>query len=167
MAKSTILVAAPRKRAWNEHEPGGEIALLSRGRLHPANPAYGMPAGEVCIVEGQGVKGDPGGQHTPWEVYPYPEVERAIRAGRLKQVGKNEDTSELQLGDDDLQGLDLNARAVAGLIERRVSGVEDLADKLASVADPIDWLTKTEGIGKVTANDLIEQLQARGLLEVV
>lgn len=161
--KQAVRVAAPRKHPWTPLDPSSPVVIWQLGRLHPENPAYKMPAGEICICEGQGVKGDPGGQEEGWMVHPYPQIVALIREGRLVEVKPREDTSTLALSDDDLRSLEMSERAVKGLEARTVEGVADLADRLRSAHDPIEWLSSISGIGKATAHDLIEQLQARGL----
>ena len=158
----TMKVAAPRQQAWSDYEKSSRIVVAHVGRQHPANAAYHSPEGEVCICEGQGVKGDPGGQHEPWVVFPYPEIVALIREGRLVEVRPGADTGTLRIGKDDLASLELSPRARKGLTDRRVLGVTDLAAKLRDVPDPVAWLTSVDGIGEATARDLLEQLEARG-----
>lgn len=169
MAKKLIKVAAPRKTPWNPADPQSLIVCMSRGRLHPENPAHKMPPGEICICEGEGVKGDPSSDSNPkvaepWVVHPYPDIIAKLREGVLVEV-EDAETADLQMDEDSLNTLSLGPRAVKGLIERRVEGVSDLADKLARADDPIGWLEGVKGIGKATAIDLLDQLEARGFLE--
>lgn len=163
MAKKATRVAAPRQSAWDPLDPSSRIVIWQRGRLHPENPTYHGPVGEICICEGQGIKGDPGGQEEPWLVHPYPSIVALIREGRLVEVAAREDTSKHAIGDDDLRSLDLTTRAVKGLEGRNVEGVADLAVKVAASTDPLAWLSSIAGITETTARDLLEQLQARGL----
>lgn len=163
MAKKPISVAAPRKERYDEYDKANRIVVWDVDRRHPENPAYRSPAGEVCICEGQGVKGDPGKQEAPWLVYPSAKITALISAGRLVEVRQGDDTRELRLKEDDLRTLDIGARAVKALEHRHVEGVADLASKVREVPDPIEWLSSIQGIGARSAADILAQLEARGL----
>lgn len=163
MSKQSMTVAAPRREKWDPQDPSSRIVLYHTGRLHPANPFYHTGVGEVCICEGQGVKGDPGKQETPWMVHPYPEIIALIREGRLVEVRAKDDTRELQLSQDDLHSMDLSARAIKGLTARHVESVTDLAEKVKAAPDPKGFLASVQGVGPAAADDILEQLEARGL----
>ena len=163
-----MFVAAPRRGAWDPMDPSSPVVIWHIGRLHPANEAHKAPEFEICICEGDGVDGDPASEKNPlvakpWEVYPYPKITALIREGRLVEVGQGQATADLAIDDDDLRSLDLDVRAIEALEERAVTGVGDLAEKLSRADDPVGWLLSLAYVGESRAEDILEQLQARGL----
>ena len=175
MAGSTILVAAPRRHAFDPLDPGSRIVFSEWDRRHPANDAYASPVSEVCICEGDGVRGDPARANNPrgnppWEVYPTPAVTGKVTAGELVVVRKGEDTSDLALSDNDLASLSsLTDRQVSGLTRRGFETVEDLADKIGRSDDPLAMLQGQRGkagsMSEGVARNLLNELVARGAIE--
>lgn len=170
MQDDTILVAAPRKKAFNPRDPQSPIVFSEVDMRHPANPDYASPAGEVCICAGEGVTGDPGRANNPrgnppWEVFPTPEVAGALRSGKLVEIrrGEEDDTSDLALSENDLGTLTtLTERQVEALQKKGITGVNDLADRVTRSDDPVDYLVKTKAVGKGVALDLLNELVALG-----
>jgi len=175
MSDGTIFVAAPRKHPFDHLDPGSRLVFSEWDRRHPANPAYASPAAEVCISEGDGVAGDPARANNPrgnppWEVWPTPAVVGKITSGDLVRVEKGEDTSDLQLDDNQLASLNsLTDRQVAGLTKRGFETVEDLADKIGRSDDPLAMLQGQRGkagsMSEGVARDLLNELVARGAIE--
>lgn len=173
--QQTILVAAPRRTRWDPLDPASPIVFMDYDRRHPANAAYKSPPAELCICEGDGVEGDPARANNPrgnppWEVYPTAHVAGAIREGKLVEVRKGEDTSDLQLSDDDLASLtSLTARQIEGLRRRGFESVDDLVAKIDRSDDALALLQGQRGkagsMSEATAQDLMNELIGRGLLE--
>lgn len=165
MSTKLILVAAPRRRRFDKLNPQSLIVFFDRDRRHPENGAYAMPAGEVCIEEGHGVKGDPAGKEQPWRLYANPRVVAALREGKLVEVEGGEDTTDLGLTEDDLGSLtSLQPAQVAALRKAGFEDVAGLAAELSTAGNQLDALTKIKGIGAATARAVLEELQARGLI---
>lgn len=163
MTQPVLTVAAPRREKWDDADPSSRIVLMQRSRLHPANPDHGMPAGEICICEGEGVAGDPGKVHKPWLVGPTPEINGLLRDGRLVEVKAGMDTADLAMPDDDLAQLDcMNKRIRHGLERKGILDIPMLASALAGKDVPEDWLKTVEGIGPAVASDILAELRARG-----
>ncbi len=165
MAAKKILVAAPRRMRYDPLNPQSRIVFFDRDRRHPANKAYSMPAGEVCIDEGHGVKGDPAKKEAPWELYANARVVAALRSGVLVEVEPQEDTSDLGLTEDDLGSLVcLAPPQTAALRAAGYEGVTDLVAELEKGGNKLEVLTKVKGVGKATALAILEELQARDLI---
>lgn len=165
MGYPVLKVAAPRKEAWDTADPSSRIVLCQKSRMHPENPDYGMPAGEIAISEGEGVEGDPGKRPAPWLVGPTPEINALLRAGRLVEVKANTDTTELQLKPEDLANIDGLGTRIRNQLERRgVTDVPTLVKTLSTKDAPEDWLASLPGVTKTTAADIVAQLHARGEL---
>ena len=165
MAVKKILVAAPRRMRYDPLNPQSRIVFFDRDRRHPANKAYSMPAGEVCIVEGHGVKGDPAKKEAPWELYANARVVAALRSGVLVEVEPQEDTSDLGLTAGDLGSfVSLLPPQAAALRAAGFENVDDLVGELEKGGNKLEVLTKVKGIGKATAVALLEELQSRDLI---
>lgn len=166
MPLKTIFVVAPRKQRYDPANPQSLIVAHNRDSRHPANRAYDQIAGEICIDEGHGVKGDPAGKETPWEVYPNSYISGKVTAGKLVIVeSRADDTSDLALSDDDLGSLaSLTPMQVAALKSAGFEDVADLAAELDKGGNRQDALTKIKGIGKATAIALLQELQSRDLI---
>lgn len=97
-----INVIAPRSHRYDLQDPGSKIVFRDYDPRHPANEAYNMPAGEVCIEEGHGVEGDPAGKETPWRIALTPYVQGALSSGRLRLVAPGQDTAGGNLAENAL-----------------------------------------------------------------
>lgn len=165
MAAKHILVAAPRRARYDVTNPQSPIVFFDRDRRHPENPAYSMPAGEVCIDQGHGVKGDPAGKDKPWKLYANPRVVAALRSGVLVEVEPQEDTSDLGLTEGDLGSLlSLQPPQAAALRAAGFESIDDLVGELEKGGSKLEVLTKVKGIGKATAVAILEELQSRDLI---
>lgn len=165
MAPKHILVAAPRRTRYDQLNPQSSIVFFDRDRRHPENSSYSMPAGEVCIDEGHGVKGDAAGKTAPWMLYPNQRVVAALRAGTLVEIEQNDDTSDLGLTEGSLGSLvSLLPAQVAALKAAGFEGVADLVSELEKGGNKLEVLTKVRGIGRATAQALLEELQGQGLI---
>jgi hypothetical protein len=171
----TILVAAPRKNRFDALDPGSLIVLSEYDRRHPANEAYSQPPAEICICEGDGVKGDPARAKSPkgnppWRVWPTNAVSGKIAAGQLVRVEEGEDTSDLQLSANDLASLtSLTPRQVQGLVKRGFETVDDLAEKIGRSDDAVTMLQGQKGksgsMSEGKAKELLNELISLGVIE--
>lgn len=163
-----ILVAAPRRTRFDPLDPSSPIVFRDFDYRHPANHAYALPAGEVCIEEGHGVEGDPARANNPRgnppiEVYPTSAVAGALREGLLVEVRPKQSTADLAMSEDDLASLrSLTPALVKALTAARFEGVSDLAEKLGRAENPVAVLTSVKGIGDAKAADILNELEARG-----
>lgn len=167
-----IKIAAPRTEPYDVNDPQSRIAFAERDRRHPANEAFALPAGELVLSQGDGVDGDPARANNPngnppLTAYPTPAVVAAIREGKLIEVRSAKDLEPAKLSESDLGSLtSLTPRQIKAIkTGLRVENVEHLADKVASSPNPSETLTGIAGIGPATARDLLNELEARDLIE--
>jgi len=167
-----IHVAAVRRTRWDELDPQSPIVLVEEDYRHPANPAYAMPAGEICIDEGHGVATDlarannPAGS-PPWCVYPTPAVQAAIAAGKLVKVEPKQDTADLAMTDDAIASLRALDGRQAAALAKRFTDIPELVERIAGADDPLALLTATRGINEIVARQILDDLEARGLIATV
>lgn len=171
--KRTIFVVAPRRTRYDELNPQSAVVLMENDRRHPANAAYGKPAGQIDIEEGHGVKGDPArakspGGSPPWEVYPTEAVMTALGKRVLIEVEAREDTSDLGMSDDDVGSLEsLTTRQIDALRKAGIERVSDLVERIEGADNPLDSLTAIKGVGQPTAEAIRVELVGRGLIDDV
>lgn len=169
--KRTIFVAAPRRTRWDPLNPESVGVLREDDRRHPANDAYKKPVGQIDIEEGHGVAGDPArakspGGNPPWEVYPTEKVMTALGQRKLIQVTPQEDTSDLNMSDDDVGSLEsLTARQIDALRKAGIESVSGLVERVETADNPMAYLTGIKGVGKPTAEAIRIELVGRGLID--
>lgn len=116
-----------------------KIVCHDKHPLHPANPGFGWPKGEVVIAEGDGMAGRRHGDNpdgTPGREFPVGvevfDGSRAIIAalakGTLKRLADEADVPDVNKPDENaLESLGLTAKQIETLRGRGLHGVLDVA----------------------------------------